>query len=100
MEMVVLDDDTAEEKYFLAKYKSNRVPDDIKTLGHEMIKVYIDARIKKIEGLNEKLFEAIKQETYDLREATRGSGVVVCHKCADEVHWGALMYHRTRTCRV
>ena len=42
-----------------------------------MIKKYIDARIKKIEEHNQRLLEAIQQETYGLREATRGSGFVV-----------------------
>ena len=37
----------------------------------------------------------LKASLYGLREATWGSGVVVCPECADEVHWGALMHHRT-----
>ena len=39
------------------------------------------------------MLEVIEQETYGLREATRGSGVVVCPECAEEAHWGALMHH-------
>ena len=79
--------------------KENRVPDEIQNLGHEMIKKYIDARIKKIEEHNQRLFEAIQKETFSLREATRGSRVVVCPECNEEVPWGALMHHRTRTCK-
>ena len=77
----------------------HRVPDEIKSLGHRVVKLYIDARIKIIEEHNAAILEAVLQETIEMRNATRGMGVVTCPECAEEVYWGALIDHRTRLCR-
>jgi hypothetical protein len=79
--------------------KENRVPDEIKSLGHRVVKLYLDARIRKIEEHNAVILESLIQETYDLRNATRGMGVVSCPECEEDVPWGSLMDHRTRLCR-
>ena len=71
----------------------------VQQIGHEMIKKYIDAMIKKIEEHNQRLLDAIQKETFSLREGTRGSGVVICPECNEEFYWGSLMHHRTRTCK-
>ena len=67
--------------------------------GSKKIKLYIDARIKIIEEHNAAILEAVLQETIEMRNATRGMGVVTCPECAEEVYWGALIDHRTRLCR-
>ena len=73
--------------------QQHRVPDEIKT------SVYIDERIKLIETHNQKIMEIVRLETIQLREATRGrGGVVMCPDCQEEVAWGHLLTHRTRTC--
>lgn len=77
----------------------NRVPDEIKNLGHAMVKMYIDARIKKIEEHNAHVLECVQQDTMDLREATRGWGLVVCPECMEDVPWGSIMLHRTGLCK-
>jgi hypothetical protein len=79
--------------------KDNRVPEEIKSLGHRVVKLYLDARIRKIEEHNAAILETVIQETYDLRNATRGMGVVSCPECEEDVPWGSLMDHRTRLCR-
>ena len=79
--------------------KENRVPDEIKSLGHRVVKLYLDARIRKIEEHNAVILESLIQETYDLRNATRGMGVVSCPECEEDVPWGSLMDHRTTLCR-
>ena len=77
---------------------ANRVPDEIKSFGHRVIKLYLDARIKKIEEHNAKVFRLVRKETIAMREETRGMGVVVCPECSEEVHLVSLLEHRTRLC--
>ena len=67
---------------------ANRVPEDIKKLGYHMIKLYIDARVKKIEEHNANVLEEVRKDTVELREATRGWGHVICPECMDDVPWG------------
>ena len=72
---------------------------EIKNLAHAMVKLYIDARIKKIEEHNAHVLECVQQDTMDLREATRGWGLVVCPECMEDVPWGSIMLHRTGLCK-
>ena len=65
---------------------------EIKNLAHAMVKLYIDARIKKIEEHNAHVLECVQQDTMDLREATRGWGLVVCPECMEDVPWGSLCF--------
>ena len=51
--------------------KDNRVPEDIKSLGHRVVKLYLDDRIRKIEEHNAAILETVIQETYNLRNAMR-----------------------------
>ena len=76
----------------------NRIPDEIKALGHAMVKMYIDKRIKKIEEHNTCILDTFNQETIELREGTRGWGFVVCPECLEAVPWGSIMLQRTRSC--
>ena len=76
----------------------NRVPNEIKALGHAMVKRYMEERIRRIEEHNAHLFEIVRQETVELREVTRGWGLVVCPECMKDVPWGSIMDHRTRSC--
>ena len=54
----------------------NRVPDEIKALGLAMVKRYMDERIRRIEEHNACVLDTVRQETMDLREVTRGWGLV------------------------
>ena len=75
-----------------------RVPEEVRILGHAVITLYVDERIKKIEAHNLEIKERVREETLTLREATRGHGVVRCPDCDEDVPWGNLMNHRMRTC--
>ena len=76
----------------------NRVPDEIRALGLAMVKRYMDERIKRIEEHNACVLDTVRQETMDLREVTRGWGLVVCPECLEDVPWGSIMDHRTKSC--
>ena len=67
-------------------------------LGYSVITLYVDERIKKIEAHNSKVLEDVRKQTITLREVTRGQGVVNCPDCHEDVAWGHLLIHRTRTC--
>ena len=75
-----------------------RLPEEIRALGHMVIRLYVDERIKKIEEHNKKVLDQVREDTLLLREATRGQGVVICPECMEDVAWGHIMGHRTRTC--
>ena len=75
-----------------------RVPEEIRILGYDVITLYVDERIKKIEAHNIEIQEKVREETLTLREATRGQGVVRCPDCDEDVPWGHVMSHRIRTC--
>ena len=77
-----------------------RVPEEVRVLGYEVITLYVDERIKKIEAHNLKVAEMVRQETITLREATRGQGIVRCPDCEEDIPWGHLLTHRTRTCSI
>ena len=70
---------------------TNRLPEEIRNLGHNMMKMYINARIKKIEEHNERILEAIRKDSMELKEATRGWGTVVCPECLDDIPWGSIL---------
>ena len=78
---------------------TRKIPYEMKSLGHRVVKLYLDARIRKIEEHNAVILESLIQETYDLRNATCGMGVVSCPECEEDVPWGSLMDHRTCLCR-
>ena len=78
---------------------TNRVPEEIKKLGYNMIKMYIDPRVKKIEEHNANVLNTVRQDSMELREATKGWGLVVCPEFMDDVPWGSIMLHRTGLCR-
>ena len=75
-----------------------RVPEEARELGYSVITLYVDERIKKIEAHNSKVLEDVRKQTITLREVTRGQGVVNCPDCHEDVAWGHLLIHRTRTC--
>ena len=75
-----------------------RVPEEVLELGYSVITLYVDERVKKIEAHNSRVSENVRKETFTLREATRGQGVVNCPDCHEDVAWGDLLNHRTRTC--
>jgi len=75
-----------------------RVPEEVRVMGYEVITLYVDERIRKIEAHNLNVYEMVRNETITLREATRGQGIVRCPDCQEDVAWGHLMAHRTRTC--
>ena len=41
--------------------KDNRVPEEIKSLGHRVVKLYLDDRIRKIEEHNAAILETVIQ---------------------------------------
>ena len=45
-----------------------------------------------------KVLENVREETITLSEATRGQGIVRCPDSNEDVAWGNLLTHRTRTC--
>ena len=80
--------------------QEHTVPDEVKSLGHLVVKVYIEERIKKIEEHNENVLVTVCQDTLKLREATRGAEIVICPGCGEEVAWGRIMTHRIRCCKI
>ena len=64
------------------------MPEEIRILGYDVITLYVDERIKKIEAHNLEIQEKVREETLTLREASRGQGVVRCPDCDEDVPWG------------
>ena len=78
--------------------RDHPVPQVIKNGGSVLMKMYIDDRIKNIEEHNQRVMETLRMETENLRETSRGNGVVQCPDCEVEVPWGSALYHKTRVC--
>jgi hypothetical protein len=75
--------------------KEYRVPEEIKSLDTELSSsIYI----RKIEEHDVTILETVIKETYDLRNATCGMGVIFCPECEEDVSWDSLMDHRIRLC--
>ena len=49
---------------------------------------------------NDSIRQEVVETTEELRDNTRGDGVVTCPDCGDQVPWGSVLSHRIKTCHL
>ena len=51
-----------------------------------------------VKSHNEAIKRGVIADTEELRDKTRGKGVVSCPECQEDVAWGNILSHRLETC--